>query len=63
MRQAADLIIATPLPDSFYSVHLDWMCKYVTKEEDRLIEQTKMLELAGEKKKSVKDLRDKSEKK
>jgi hypothetical protein len=49
--------------DSFYNVNAEWMRKYVTQEEDRLMEQTKMLEFAGEKKKSAKDLRDKNEKK
>jgi len=48
--------------DSFYNVHADWMRKYVAKEEDRLVEKTKMIELAGEKKKKVKDLRKRVEK-
>jgi hypothetical protein len=48
--------------DSFYNVNADWMRKYVAKEE-HLIEQTKIFELAGEKKKSVKDLRNRAEKK
>jgi|KBSMisStaDraftv2_1062788.scaffolds.fasta_scaffold10062_2 hypothetical protein len=49
--------------DSFYNVHADWMRKYVTREEDRLMEQTRMSQLAGEKKTNVKDVRNRAEKK
>jgi hypothetical protein len=43
--------------DSFYNANAAWMRKYVLQEEDRLIEQTKISQLASEKKKSEKDLR------
>jgi hypothetical protein len=49
--------------DSFYNANADWMHKYVVQEEDRLIEQERILELAGEKKKNVKNLRNRAEKK
>jgi hypothetical protein len=49
--------------DSFYNVNANWMHQYVAQEEDHLLEQSKMLELAGEKKKNVKNLRNRAEKK
>ena len=49
--------------DSFYDANADWMRKYVSQEEDYLIEQTKISQLAGEKKKSTKDLSKKAENK
>jgi len=47
--------------DSFYNANANWMRNYVAQEEDRLIEQTKKFQLAGEKKKNVKDLRNRAE--
>jgi hypothetical protein len=58
-----DLLKLLYQTDTFYNVHTDWMRNYVAQEEDRLMEQTIMLELAGEKKKSIKDLRNRAEKK
>jgi hypothetical protein len=49
--------------DSFYDANADWMRKYVTQNEHYLIEQAKIPQLTGEKKKSVKDLGNRVQKK
>ncbi|SRR6266498_4255776 len=49
--------------DSLYNLDPEHMQQWVIQEEDRLIEQTKKYQLADEKKKEAKDLRDGAEKK
>lgn len=49
--------------DSLYNLDPADMQQWVVQEEERLTEQTKLLQLAGEKEKQVKQLRDRAEKK
>jgi hypothetical protein len=49
--------------DSLYSLDPEHMEQWVVQEEERLIEQTKLLELAGEKEKEARQLRGRAEKK
>ena len=59
-KELAKLLYQT---DSFYDANADWMRKYVTQNEHYLIEQAKIPQLTGEKKKSVKDLGNRVQKK